>query len=70
MKPQDISQAKDPDLFASIAAMKRAAAMARQVAIQTGTAIIVFENGKIIRRTAAQLRAEALQENASHQTQK
>lgn len=55
MKLNELSQAKDQDLIASVAAMKRAAAMARQTAIQTGTAIVVCIDGKIIRRTAAEL---------------
>lgn len=55
MKLNELSQAKDQDLIASVAAMKRAAAMARQIAIQTGTAIVVCEDEKIIRRTAAEL---------------
>lgn len=57
MKLEELSQAKDQDLITSVAAMKRAAAMARQIAIQTGTAIVVCEDGKIIRRTAAELQA-------------
>jgi len=32
MKAQDLSKAKDPDLRASLAAMRRAAALARKVA--------------------------------------
>ena len=35
------SKAKDQDLISSVEAMKRAAALARQVAVQTGTAIVV-----------------------------
>lgn len=57
MKLNELSQAKDPDLIASVAAMKQAAAMLRQAAIQTGTAIVVYEDQKIIRRTAAELQA-------------
>lgn len=55
MKP-DISEAKDPDLRASLAAMRRAAAMARQTAIQTDTGIIVVREGKPVRISAKQLR--------------
>ena len=57
MKPRDISEAKNPDLIGSLAAMKRAAESARQLAIQTDTAIVVYQNGKMVRLTAAQLRA-------------
>lgn len=53
----DISKARNPDTRASLAAMKRAAAMAREVAIRTDTEIIVVRDGKPIRIPAAQLRA-------------
>jgi len=56
MKPRDISKAKDPDLRGSLPAMRRAAAMARSVAIQTDTEIIVVRDGKPVRISAAQLR--------------
>lgn len=59
MIEHEISMARDQDLFASIAAMKRAAALARLVAVQTGTAIVVSKNEKIVRRTAAELQAES-----------
>ena len=55
---QDISKAKNPDLRTSLAAMQRAAEMARDTAIQTDTAIIVVQNGKRIRIPAEQLRKE------------
>jgi len=58
MTRHELSQAKDPDLIHSLAAMKRAAASARQLAVQTGTAIVVSKDQKIIRRTAAELMAE------------
>ena len=58
MKQQDISKAKNPDLRASLAAMQRAAEMARETAIQTDTAIIVVQNGKRVRIPAEQLRKE------------
>ena len=58
MKQQDISKAKNPDLRASLAAMQRAAKMARETAIQTDTAIIVVQNGKRARIPAEQLRKE------------
>jgi len=41
MNTRDISEAQDPDLRASVAAMQRAAQLARQTAIQTGTDLIV-----------------------------
>jgi len=39
-------------------AILRAAEMARDIAIQTDTAIVVTKDGEIIRRSAAELRAE------------
>jgi hypothetical protein len=56
MTPQDLSKAKNPDLRSSLTAMRRAAAMARQVAIQTNTEIVVVENGKLVHIPAEQLR--------------
>jgi len=58
LKAQDLSKAKNPELRASLAAMERAAAMARQIAIQTNTAIVVVRDGKMIRIPADQLRRE------------
>jgi hypothetical protein len=58
MQKLDISNARNPDLRASYAAMERAAQFARDVAIQTNTAIVVLEDGKVVRITAEQLRAE------------
>lgn len=58
MTRQELDKAKDKDLIASVAAIKRAAAQARQIAVQTGTAIVVGRGGKIVRRTAAELAGE------------
>ena len=58
MKPQDLSKARNPDLRASLAAMVRAAELARQIAVQTGTAIVVVRDGKPVRITAEELRKE------------
>ncbi|HMV19156.1 MAG TPA: hypothetical protein PKC56_14720 [Rhodocyclaceae bacterium] len=58
MTQHELSKAKDQDLLASVAAIRRAAALARQVALQTGTAIVVSRDAKIIRRTAAELAEE------------
>jgi hypothetical protein len=52
----DISKARNPDTRASLAAMKRAAAMARETAIRTDTEIIVVRDGKPVRISAKQLR--------------
>lgn len=58
MKKLDISQAKSPDLRGSYAALIRAGELARDVAIQTNTAIIVMEDGKLVRVTAKELLEE------------
>ena len=59
MTQHELSKAKDQDLISSVEAMKRAAALARQVAVQTGTAIVVSKDEKIVRRTAAELVAQS-----------
>mgnify|MGYP003603733976 CR=1 FL=1 len=55
MTPQELAQAKDPDLRASLQAMQRAAELARQTAIQTGTGIVIVENRQVVRMSAEQL---------------
>lgn len=57
MKSQDLSKAQNPDLRSSLAAMKRAAQLARSAALQTGTAIVVVRDGKTVRITADELRS-------------
>lgn len=54
---RDLASARNPDLRASLIAIRRAAALARQVAIQTNTAIVVIRNGKLTRVPAELLRA-------------
>lgn len=56
MKHQDIAQARNPDLRGSLAAMKRAAELARRTAIQTDTEIVVVRDGKTVLIPAKQLR--------------
>ena len=56
MNQRDLSEAKNPDLRGSLAAMHRAAALARQIAIQTNTEIVLVRDGKPVRITAAELR--------------
>lgn len=63
MTQKDLSQAKNPDLPASLIAMRRAAAMARQTAIETNTEIIMVRDGKPVRISAAQLRKGAVGPN-------
>ena len=55
MSRADISQAKNPDLRGSMAAMRRAAALARKTAIQTDTAIVQVRDGKVVRIPAEEL---------------
>ena len=59
MSARDISEARNPDLRSSMAAMRRAAEMARTTAIQTNTGIIVSRDGKPVRISAAELREES-----------
>lgn len=49
MNKNAIEQAKDSDMASSIAAIRRAAKRARQVAAQTGTALIVRHGEQIDR---------------------
>lgn len=58
MTQQELPKAKNPDLRASLAAMQRAAQLARQIAIQTNTEIVVVRDGKLVRIPAEQLREE------------
>ncbi|MBL8435987.1 MAG: hypothetical protein JNL99_13750 [Zoogloea sp.] len=55
MTQQELSQAKDPDLRASLQAMQRAAELARRTAMQTDTHIVIVENEQIVRLSAQQL---------------
>lgn len=57
MNQKHISQAKDPAMRGSLAAMCRAATLARMVAIQTDTGIVVIHDGKLVHISAAQLLA-------------
>lgn len=58
MTPHELHNAKDKDIIASLGAIKRAAALARQLAIQTDTAIVVLKDEKITRLTAEEIRQE------------
>ena len=64
MNNKDISTAKDPDLRSSLAALQRAALLARQTAIQTNTNIVVVQDGQLVFIDAATLR----QQNAEHES--
>ncbi len=58
MKSQDLSMARSPELRASLAALQRAAALARKTAIQTNTDLLVVKNGELIRISGEQLRLD------------
>lgn len=55
MKLSDISNAKDPDLRASLTALRRAGELARKIAIETNTGIVIKREGKIVRISAGEL---------------
>lgn len=56
MKQEDLPLATNPHLTSSLVAMHRAAALAREVAIETGTAIIIVQGGQRVRITADEFR--------------
>lgn len=58
MSKTDISKAKNPDMHASMAALKHAAAQARNIAMQTNTSIVLVENGTLVKVSAEQLRQQ------------
>lgn len=58
MTQEELSKAKDPELVASIQAIKRAAAMARKIAVQTDTGIVIMKDEKLVRVSAEQLRTD------------
>jgi hypothetical protein len=53
---ESISNAKNKDLAGSLPAIKRAAQSARELAVRTNTAIVIWRDGKIVRVTADELR--------------
>ena len=60
MNTLDIAHANDPDLRNSLAAMKRAALDARQIAMQTNTGIVIVRNNQLIHVSAEELRQAEL----------
>lgn len=56
MTQHELAKAKDPDLRASLQAMKRAAMEARRIAVQTDTGIVIVRDSKIVRLSAEELR--------------
>jgi hypothetical protein len=57
MDQKDISQARCPAMRGSIFAMRRAATLARMIAIQTNTGIAVTRDGKLVHISSAELLA-------------
>ena len=63
MKTNDITKAKNPALRGSLNALRRSAAAARKVAIQTDTHLVIVMEGQLLRLSAEELRRSA-EENA------
>ncbi|WP_458070140.1 hypothetical protein [Rhodanobacter sp. BL-MT-08] len=61
----DISEAKSPEMRVSLNALRRAAALARQTAIQTDTNLVVVNDGEVVLISADQLRRGAREEKAA-----
>lgn len=59
MRTNDITQAKDPALRGSLNALRRSAAAARKVAVQTDTDLIIMKDGQLTRVPAKVLRGAA-----------
>jgi hypothetical protein len=58
MMTQDIREAKDELLRASIVALQRASLFARETAIRTGTHLVLVQDGKLMRIPAHELRMQ------------
>jgi hypothetical protein len=56
MNSESLDAATNPDLVNSLTALRRAARMAREVAVRTDTEIVVIRDGKLVRITAEDLR--------------
>ncbi|HBU26272.1 MAG TPA: hypothetical protein DEB19_02850 [Synechococcales bacterium UBA8138] len=57
---RDLHEASDPDIRGSVAAMKRAAQSAREIAIQTNTDLIIMKNDNIVRISPEELRQDSV----------
>lgn len=64
MKTKDISEAKDPDLRASMAALQRASLLARKTVIQTNTHLVIVKDGRLLRISAEELLQQARSKDA------
>jgi hypothetical protein len=67
MNANDISNAKDPDLRASLGALRRAAQQARKTAIQTGTDLVIVKDGQMRRISPEELRQQAEAETSAQE---
>lgn len=65
MNANDLDKAKDPDVRASLGALRRAAALARKTVMQTNTHLVIMKDGSLQRIAASEL---ALQEAAKTST--
>ena len=64
MSANDISTAQNPDLRASLGALRRAAQQARKTAIQTETNLVIVKDGRLQRISADELRQQAKAQKA------
>jgi hypothetical protein len=64
MNAKDFSEVTDPVLRGSLAAMRRAAALARKIAIETDTYIVTVKDGQIRRISAEELRRDTAIRNS------
>lgn len=55
----DLSKAHDELVRGLMPALQRASKMARETAIQTGTDLILVEDGRLVRISAEELRAQS-----------
>ncbi|BDB15001.1 MULTISPECIES: hypothetical protein [Acidithiobacillus] len=62
--PSDIANAKDPDVRASLNALRRAAQLARKTAMQTNTSIVIVRDGQVVHVSAQELRRTVTSESA------
>lgn len=53
MSKQPVSRLPDADMQAATAALLRAARRAREIARQTGTAVVVMRDGKLVKERQA-----------------
>ena len=67
MNDKDISHAKDPDLRYAMDALKRAGELARKIAIQTDTDLVIAEAGHLVHIPPDELRNRERKPNTNHE---